>query len=231
MVVTTKLNDVGRRFRPARRTVALPWQHRLGRYGAVMLVLASIAAGGWLVRERVLRVAAALWIVSDPITRADAIVVLGGGLEIRNFAAAELWRRGLADKILVSQASEERAVSIGAIPSHSELSREILLKLDVPAGVIETFGTANRNTRDEALALRKWAELNGASVFIIPSEIFPARRVRWIFRHEFSGTDVVIEVPSFEPPSYTRWDWWKTEQGMIDFQNEFMKYIYYRWKY
>jgi|SRR6516165_4602299 hypothetical protein len=81
--------------------------------------------------------------------------------------------------------------------SHSELNREVLLKLGVPAGTIETFGAANKNTRDEAVALRKWAEQNAASAFIIPTEIFPARRVRWIFQREFVGTAVKIEVPSF----------------------------------
>jgi uncharacterized SAM-binding protein YcdF (DUF218 family) len=196
-----------------------------------MLMLASVAAAGWLMREPVLLGAADLWIVSDPISRADAIVVVGGGLQIRPFVAAELWQRGLADKILISQAPEERAVSIGAMPSHTELNREILLKLGVPAGVIETFGTANRNTRDEAVALREWSERNAASSFIIPTEIFPARRVRWIFRHEFFGTAVSIEVPSVDPPGYTRWDWWKTEKGMVAFQNELLKYIYYRLKY
>jgi uncharacterized SAM-binding protein YcdF (DUF218 family) len=192
-----------------------------------MFVLASVATGGWLVREPVLLGATDLWIVSDPISRADAIVVLGGGLGTRPFVAAELWQRGLADKILISQA----ALSMGAIPSHTELNREILLKMGVPAGAIQTFGTANRNTREEAVALREWAERNAASVFIIPIEIFPARRVRWIFRREFSGTAVIIEVPSFEPSRYTRWDWWKTEQGLVAFQNEFLKYIYYRLKY
>jgi uncharacterized SAM-binding protein YcdF (DUF218 family) len=152
-----------------------------------LFVLVAVAAGGWLMREPLLREAADLWIVSDPISRADAIVVLSGGLPTRPFEAAELWQRGLADKILISQPSEERAVSIGAMPSHSELNREILLKLGVPGGVIETFGTANQNTRDEAVSLREWAERNAASAFIIPTEIFPARRVRWIFRRGFYG--------------------------------------------
>jgi uncharacterized SAM-binding protein YcdF (DUF218 family) len=196
-----------------------------------MFVLAAVVAGGWLMRESVLVGAANLWIVSDPISRADAVVVLGGGLATRPFVAAELWRRRLADKILISQAPEERAVSMGAIPSHSERNREILLKLGVPAGAIETFGTANKNTRDEAAALREWAERNAASSFIIPTEIFPARRVRWIFRREFFGTTVSIEVPSIEPPDYTRRDWWKTERGLVAFQNEVLKYIYYRLKY
>jgi uncharacterized SAM-binding protein YcdF (DUF218 family) len=198
---------------------------------AVMLVLALVAAGGWLVREPVLVGAANLWAVSDHVTRADAIVVLGGGLETRPFEAAELWRRGLADRILISQGPEERAASVGAIPSHSELNREILLKLGVPAGAMDTFGTASKNTRDEAVALREWAERNAASVFIIPTEIFSARRVRWIFRHEFFGTAVSIQVLSVEPREYTPRDWWKTEKGMIAFQNEFLKYIYYRLTY
>jgi uncharacterized SAM-binding protein YcdF (DUF218 family) len=190
-----------------------------------MFVLASVVAGGWVLREPVLVGAANLWIVSDPVSRADAIVVLGGGLATRPFVAAEMWRRGLADKILISQPAE------GAMPSHSELNREILLRLGVPPGAIETFGTANKNTRDEAVALREWAGRNAASSFIIPSEIFPARRVRWIFCREFFGTAVSIEVPSVEPPNYTRRDWWKTEHGPVDFQNELLKYMYYRLKY
>jgi uncharacterized SAM-binding protein YcdF (DUF218 family) len=203
----------------------------LWRCAAGVFVLAAVAAGGWLMREPLLREAADLWIVSDPISRADAIVVLSGGLATRPFETAKLWQRGLADKILISQPLEERAVSIGVMPSHSELNREILLKLGVPGGVIETFGTANKNTRDEAVALSKWAKRNAAWSFIIPTEIFPARRVRWIFRREFFGTAVKIEVPSFDAPDLTRREWWKTERGVIAFQNEVLKYIYYRLKY
>ena len=84
---------------------------------------------------------------------------------------------------------------------------------------------------EEALALRDWAERNGASVLIIPTEIFAARRVSWIFRREFSGKSVRIEVPSFEPDDYTRAGWWTSERGLIAFQNELLKYIYYRIKY
>jgi hypothetical protein len=83
---------------------------------------------------------------------------------------------------------------------------------------------------DEAVALKEWAKRNAASAFIIPTELFSARRVRWIFDRELSGSAVAM-VPSFEPPRYTRREWWKTEEGVIVFQNEFLKYIYYRLKY
>ena len=39
---------------------------------------------------------------------------------------------------------------------------------------------------------------------------------------------VRIEVPSVEPPGYTRWNWWKTEKGLAPFRTEFLKYMYYR---
>ena len=55
--------------------------------------------------------------------------------------------------------------------------------------------------------------------------------MRWIFQRELSGRGVTIEVPSFEPLSYTRGEWWKAEQGVVAFQNEVLKYIYYRLKY
>jgi DUF218 domain len=165
---------------------------------------------------------------SPPIGRTapDAVVVLGGGLEYRPFIAADLYRKGLVSKVLVSRAPE---VHLGALPWHTELNRKALLKLGVPDAAIEIFGTENRNTEDEVLALRDWAEQNAASVLIVPSEIFSARRVRWIFHRQFRGTAVRIEIPSFEE-DFTRAGWWKTKAGLIAFQTEVLKYIYYRFK-
>jgi hypothetical protein len=197
----------------------------------IVLVLSFVGVGAWLEREVLLRSAADFWIVSDPVTQADAAIVLGGGLGVRPFVAADLYRQGIVRKIVVSQVAEERFVNMGIIPGHTEINRKILLQLGVPDTAIETFGIANKNTADEAASLKDWADRNASSVLIIPTEIFSARRVRWIFRHEFSEKSVRIEVSSFEPERYSRAEWWKTEDGMIAFQNEVLKYIYYRLKY
>ena len=188
------------------------------RLAVVSLAVAGLLVG-WLGRESLLREAADLWIVSDPLTYADAIVVLGGNPQTRPPVAADLYRRGLASKVLVSHWSD------------CPLNRAALLKLGVPASAIEAFGNANTNTREEAVALREWAERNAASVFVIPSEPFTARRVQWIFRREFSDRPVTIEVQPFDPPGYSSKGWWKTEQGSMAFQNEILKYLYYRMKY
>ena len=198
-----------------------------------MATLIAVGLGGLAFIERapLLRMVADLWIVSDPLTPADVVVVLGGGLEVRPFAAAELYHKGLVKKVLVSQVTDGRTVAIGAEIGHTETNRQILLKLGVPADAIETFGSANRSTKDEAVALVKWAQGHAARTVIIPTEIFVARRVRWIFRKEFAELPIRVEVPSFNPPDYTRSNWWTTDRGIVEFQNEILKYIYYRLKY
>jgi hypothetical protein len=107
----------------------------------------------------------------------------------------------------------------------------LLVKLGVPETDIEMFGQGNRNTIDEALALRDWAEQRRVSQIVVPTEIFAARRVRWTFYREFAQSSVRLEIPCFEAPGYTRAEWWKTEAGLIAFQNEVLKYLYYRLKY
>jgi uncharacterized SAM-binding protein YcdF (DUF218 family) len=198
---------------------ALADKMKIARFFSTIVILAAAGLVGWLGRESLLRKAADLWIVSDPLTYADAIVVLGGNSQTRPPVAADLYRRGLADKVLVSHWSDY------------QLNRAALLKLGVPTSAIEAFGKANANTREEAVALREWAERNAASVFVIPSEPFMTRRVQWIFRREFSGRPVTIKVRPFDPPGFSLERWWKTEQGSNALQNEILKYLYYRWKY
>jgi uncharacterized SAM-binding protein YcdF (DUF218 family) len=201
----------------------------LWRLATVILILTGFV--GWLEREALLRKAADWWIASDPLTRADAIVVLGGNYHKRPVEAADLYRKGLANKVLVSRTGSLGPPATGIAPSEYERNHAALLRLGVPASAIEMFGKANANTREEAVALREWTERNAASVFIIPAEIFTARRVQWIFRREFSGRSVTIKVALVEPWQYTREEWWKSEVGLTAFQDEILKYIYYRWNY
>jgi uncharacterized SAM-binding protein YcdF (DUF218 family) len=209
---------------------SIEWRRRFWRWTTTAVVLAILVNCAWLERESLLRSATSLWIVSDPLTHADAIVILGGDSQARPLRAAELYRQGLADRVLISQTAEVELVAVGATLSDAELNRSALLKLGVPSDAIASFGSTNKNTMEEALALKEWAKRNAASAFIIPAEIFSARRVRWIFDRVLAGSAVAI-VPSFEPAGYTRNEWWKKEQGVTAFKNEFKKYIYYRLKY
>src|ERR1019366_2638886 len=108
------------------RFIHLKGAYRLRRYLAFALLLIALGVGAWLERVDLLRRAADLWILSDPITPADAVVILGGGIEVRPFVAADLYAKGLVHKILLSNVEEEHPVSIGAVPGHTESNLKVL---------------------------------------------------------------------------------------------------------
>lgn len=196
----------------------------------IAAVLALLAIGLWLERASALRRAAELWIVSDPPAPADAVAIFGGGVNDRPFAAATYYRDGLVKKILLSNNRVERAAELGAVPSDSEANHEVLRKLGIPESAIGTFGEHSANTHDEAFALRDWAQQAGAHRIIVPTEIFAARRLRWMLHRAF-GYEVTIIVPALYPRDYRPDNWWRDEHAIVDFQNEVLKYLYYRIRY
>jgi DUF218 domain len=157
--------------------------------------------------------------------------VLGGGLDVRPFAAADYYRMGLSRKIPVSDVRLSRSEKLGLTTAHGEANRNVLLMLGVPETAIEFFSHANRNTQEEALALRSWAERTHARSLIVPIEIFSSRRVRWAFENVFEGSGIQLQVAALDADEYGLIDWWQHEQGLIAFQNEVLKYVYYRLKY
>jgi uncharacterized SAM-binding protein YcdF (DUF218 family) len=202
------------------------------RRGGVFVAVALLAlSAGWLAHVQILQGIARAWVVSDSIAPADAIVVLGGGLETRPFAAADLYKKGMARQILISAVKPSPAEKLDIVPSHIELNRAVLLKLGVPSEVIVSFGTDVSSTYEEARALAEWANRNGIKSIIVPTEIFSSRRVRWILVKELSGLDVGIQVQALPPLDYDIDNWWRHEAGVIGFQNEVIKYLYYRVKY
>jgi hypothetical protein len=127
----------------------------------------------------------------------------------------------LVKKVLVSNAG-------GVFMPDVAATERILLKLGVPASAIATFGNDLGNTHQEVLALQAWAERNNACSIIVPTEIFSARRVRWMLHRAF-GDECVTRVIALDLPQIRR-EWWRT-QGVSAFRNEVIKYIYYRLNY
>jgi len=190
----------------------------------------ALGAAAWFARRPLLCGAANIWIVSDPVQSADAVAVFGGGVADRPFAAASYFKEGLVKKILLSNDSVGPAAELDAIRSDTAANRNVLRKLGVPESAIETFGYQSSNTYEEAVALRAWAAQAGAHRLIVPTEMFSARRVRWILRRIFGGK-VKVFVPALVPAAYNRDNWCRHKGTAVALLNEFMKYAFYRLKY
>jgi uncharacterized SAM-binding protein YcdF (DUF218 family) len=215
---------------PPSKHAASRARRRLTRFAFVLLALGGMGAAVWLYPTFFLREAVDLWTVSDEVAPADAVAVFGGGIETRPFAAAEYYRKGLVRKVLLSNVRIS-SMTAEILPSETEGNRQVLIKQGVPEEAIELFGSSLSSTFEEAIALRAWALRNQARSLIVPTEYFSSRRVRWILVHEFVGTGTHILVPALDDPQYPRKEWWKDNAALVNFQNELIKYVYYRMRY
>jgi uncharacterized SAM-binding protein YcdF (DUF218 family) len=171
-----------------------------------------------------LHAVAELWIVSDRLDQAEAIVVLGGGLGVRPAAAADLYRRGISPRVVVARAETDRG-------RHARLNIEALMRHGVPPSVIATFNYRLLSTYGEARGVRDWARSSGINSVVIPIDIFSARRVRWIFNRILGPAGIRVTVHAVAPPWYNRDDWWRHEEGRADFRDELIKFAYYLLRY
>jgi uncharacterized SAM-binding protein YcdF (DUF218 family) len=216
------LRDGNQRFRVLNRD-QLHLRHIIFWIGVIVAVVA-IGFVAWAAGPMSLRSAARLWVVSDALDQADLIVVLGGRLDVRPAVAAELYERGIAPRIAVGVSDFDQGLD-------GRLNRERLLQHGVPSAAIVEFNFRPHSTYGEARGVLEWAKANGVMSVVIPIDIFPARRVRWIFNHELGPTGIRTSVQAVPPQLYSVDDWWQHKVGWTDFRNELIKFTYYRLKY
>src|SRR5262245_13068008 len=197
------------------------------RWWLVTILVVLALAAAWTARAPILRAVADVWVVSDPLDRAEAIVVLAGRIDVRPFAAADLYKRQFAPKVLISNVMLGPLETLELLPGQTALTRQLLIKLGVPSEAIVEVGDGVTSTYEEARAVLDWAKSSGARSVIILTDIFPSRRIRWTFRRELAPAGVRVIVYSVEPRGYAINNWWRDERGLIDFLNEFIKSVYY----
>lgn len=196
-----------------------------------VLVVLLLLVAVWFARAPLLRGVAWCWIVDDPVVAADAVVVLGGGVQNRPFAAARLHAAGKAPRVVLFKVAPSPTTELGLTPTEQELTRGVLVRCGVRRDRMVEIGDDVASSRDEALAVREWARRSGVRRLIIVTDAFHTRRVRWIYRKELEGTGVSVTTTVAPHPKYTPADWWRHEEGLIDFQNELVKFAYYFFKY
>ncbi len=203
-----------------------PWQRRIAQ---AALLMSAILLGGYLCRASLLAGAARLWIVDDASAQTDAIAVLGGGAQFRTFAAARLYHEGIAPKVAfidVGLGLRERERG-QATSDETILLRAVLLHEGVPETNVVVVGRGEKNTAEEAFALREWAVKSGVKRLLIPTNHFHTRRVDWFFRKVFAGTGIETRTKAVPMGHYSTDDWWQHEDGVITFQNEVIKMARY----
>jgi uncharacterized SAM-binding protein YcdF (DUF218 family) len=200
----------------------------------LLILTAALIVGGavaYCFRRPLLVAAANAWIVNEPCQKADAIVVLGGGVDTRPMTAAKLFLEGWAPRILVLQPELSPAQQQGLMLPEGDTTRQLLESLKVPAGAIETLKTKVTSTADESVVVAEWARDHHSKCLLIPTDAFHTRRAGWIMRRHLAAEGTKIVMVAAPPRRYALTNWWQSEYGVLDFQNETLKYAYYLLKY
>lgn len=175
-------------------------------------------------------------IVEKPLKRADRILVLGGAsvyLE-RTEKAAEVYRRGAAPKIVLTDDGEETGWSEAEqrnIP-FVEMARRNLVAHGVPVENVEIIVPNGSGTIYEAQALKeKSLQENLKSVLLVTSA-YHSRRSLKTFEDVLADRNIEIGIAAAPPgrQTPTSFYWWLTTQGWSVVAGEYVKSFYY-WLY
>lgn len=177
--------------------------------------------------------AARVLIVSAPLARADAIVVLSGARVFKERAqvAAELYKQGRASVIILTNDNQQTGWSPKdqRNPSYYEYAVEELRRQGVPAERIEVLAQPVYSTYEEAVLLRGYAESRGWHSLLVVTSAYHSRRALWTWRLVFEGTGSTIGLEPVPPGTQTPSpaSWWLHRRGWRNVPVEYLKLVYY----
>lgn len=159
-------------------------------------------------------------IVADKIEHADALVVLSGGDNERVRYAAQLYRDGFGEYLILT----ETGISYPGNPKDSlEMARDLAVHKGVPKGRILTPNTVVNSTADEARVTLETAKNKGFSSLIIVTDPYHSFRTRLIFRTIFRGSGIKILVRPVTGHWYDSATWFLSVDGWKTTLLEYIK--------
>jgi|SRR5271155_1102755 len=196
-------------------------QTRICRWAAVILTgLFLIMIGALLLAGRWLQYG------SSAVTHADIAVVLAGSYD-RTLYAADLYKQGLVQRVVLSRPATELELSHLAergivVTPEEDMQKEILLHLGVPESAIDFLPGRSQNTREEAVALSQYLGSRNQRAIIITSPI-NAWRVSFIFGRRFAERHFQIVATPYEEFD---WRWWQSPSAARAVILELVKSLY-----
>jgi uncharacterized SAM-binding protein YcdF (DUF218 family) len=197
------------------------------RRGIVVAFLAVVVGAVWLLLEggRFLQ-------HEDPLEHADAIFVLAGTRLERPLEGVDLYKAGWAPLIVISPGRTEpaeRLVRARGIPYalESEMQRDTLIKLGVPASAILANDGFVDNTASEANLVRDLVIAHHWHRVIVVTSKFHVRRAGFAFRRGLAGTGAQPLMRASHYDSSDPANWWRTRADLRFALSEWAKLTLY----
>lgn len=200
------------------------------RPARILLVLLLSAATLALIGPTLLHSYAGWFIRTDPPTKADVAIVLGGGEGERLGAALRIWRQGRVRALLIT-GPDARLLPIYTGEdslTQGEVKRRIAIKRGVPPDDV-WIALGALSTYDEAQDALRVLRGRGVARAIVVTSPFHSRRARATFRRVFqgSGIGVTLETLPEEMSTDKVPKWWTRERDLMAIFTETTKTMFY----
>lgn len=195
--------------------------------GLMVVLLAALVTA----RVPLLRGAAHAWVISDPVQPVDAIVILPQVSGKPLPEAARLHRDGIAPRLLMPSSLQRPTDRLGLTTPFDAQNRQLMRELGVPESAFEIVGEPAPTAHAAAEAIATWAKAQKLRSVLVVTELFQTRRVKWSLERALAPLGVVVSVRGVPVPDYQLDEWWRSEQGLIHFENEVVLNLFYRWNY
>jgi uncharacterized SAM-binding protein YcdF (DUF218 family) len=179
----------------------------------------------YFARHPLLRFAGEFWVIDEPATPSDALIVLGDDdyAGDRSFHAAGLYRAGVAPVVVVCGRMLRQNASIADLMEHD------LESFGVPATAIVKLAHRAQNTRDEAGEAARLIQARGWKRVLIVTSNYHARRTRFIYG-KVLPPNVTFRVSGARDSEFDPLRWWETRQGEKLFMTELLGYAVAMWE-
>ncbi len=206
-----------------------PRRTRLRVFPALILALLLWPFSAWM--------AARLLIVSAPLERADAIVLLSGSSSLRERAmrVSQLYAEGKAPVIILTNDGHRGSWSNAEQrnPFYHEATIKELVRMGVPRERIEVLMQPVSSTYEEAMLLRGHLHNRPMTAILVVTSAYHSRRALWTFKRVFAGSNVMVGMQSapagWQTPS--AWTWWLRPRGWQSVPGEYVKLLHYWLRY
>jgi uncharacterized SAM-binding protein YcdF (DUF218 family) len=179
----------------------------------VLILVAAVAAfrgtGRWLDRE-------------DPLSHADVIFVLSGGLPQRAVEAGTVFAMGYAPEVWLSRPDgpADELAKLGIhFSGEEDYNRQILIHEGIPETAIHVLPGPVVNTEEELQEVGREMRRNGKTTIILVTSPQHTRRV-WTLWQKLVGSDPKAMVHGAHDDPFDANHWWRNTRDVLSVVRE-----------
>jgi len=163
-------------------------------------------------------------VVSDPLEKSDAIVVLDGDYpqDERLLHAVQLWKGGYASKVILSAKLAEWQT----YEDYPSWRHAVKLRI-FPEDTLFVAAHNADSTKEEAQHLLTFIRQHGFKRVIIVTSNYHTWRTKRVYEKEWRDSDISVYISPAYSSQFHPDEWWKHRADSRTFFYEFSKIIWY----